>query len=179
MTDVPVKKRGRETVRDMLLSLAVVLAVVIVIFVFTRPTGDDAVKVVDPDPTIRAATAAADYDLVAPRGLVADWRTTSATFDTDGETGGETETELRLGYVTPADDFALYVQSDRSYDEVLEQELRDPEQTGEETIAGESWERYRTRGDELALVHRHPDSTLVVTGNASLAELRELAESIR
>ena len=178
MTEVPVKKRGRETVRDMLLSLAVVLAVVVVIYVFTRPTGDEAVKVVDPASTISSAEAAADYDLVAPRDLADGWRTTSATFDTEGEVEGATETELRLGYVTPSDEFALYVQSDAAYDDVLKEELRNPEQTGTETIAGEEWERYLTRGDEIALVHRHPDSTLVVTGNAPLEELTELAASL-
>lgn len=179
MTEVPVKKHGRETVRDMLLSLAVVMAVVIVIYVFTRPTGDDAVKVVDPGPTVTSAETAADYDLVAPKDLADSWRTTSATFDTEGEVEGATETELRLGYVTPSDEFALYVQSDAAYEDVLKEELRNPEQTGTERIAGEEWARYRTRGDETALVHRHPESTLVVTGNASLEELTALAASLR
>ena len=178
MTEVPVKKRGSETIRDMVLSLAAVLAVVLVIFVFSRPSEDDAVKVVDPRSTITSAEAAADYDLVAPRDLPKGWRATSATFDTEGEVEGATETELRLGYVTPSDDFALYVQSDAAFDDVLEEELRGPEELGTETIAGEEWVRYRTRGDEIALVHRHPDSTLVVTGSAPLAELTDLAASV-
>ena len=67
-----------QTVRDMVLSLAVVIGVVAVIMLITLRPQPDPVRVVDPTPALLSARAEAGYPVVYPEGLDAAWRPTSA-----------------------------------------------------------------------------------------------------
>ena len=61
--------RMRQTVGDMVRSMAVVLAVVVVIVVLAWRPWPEAVKVVDTGPVVAQAVAGAEFPVLAPQGL--------------------------------------------------------------------------------------------------------------
>jgi hypothetical protein len=173
------KRRGTEGAGDMVRSMVVVFAVVLVVgvyFLFARPHPDP-VHVVDGGPALRAAQSSATYHVFAPVGLGPGWRLTSArdTTDKDHVVG------LHLGYVTPRGDFA-------------EVEEMGPEGAGTATtvklgdhvqplrpvtIAGTRWEHDRVDGETVLVRSTDDGATVIVRGDAALGELVTLATALR
>lgn len=95
----PKKKRGRESVRDMLLSMAVCVAVVVPIWFLGQPDPRDskAIRAVDPTSDVRS------FQQVAPGVPVpstpAGWTPTSSTLE---------GASLRIGYVTDGQGYVEY-----------------------------------------------------------------------
>lgn len=168
------KKRGRETVTDMLRSLGVVLVLVVAMWFLAQPPDSDeqAVRVVDPAPDVAAFTTDAPTAPV-PAGLPESWRPTSSTVTVDG---------LRIGYVTPDGEYAEYAASTAPAQQFV------PDATGARAtrlapreIAGQDWEQYRDRDGSLSLV-RSAGPVVVVVGTqrstSTLAELEILVASL-
>lgn len=170
------RKRGYETMKDMLWSLGPIVVLIVAWVAFCGPQDDD-VTVVDPASPIASAARGVDYDLLAPEPSD-EWRTISAVVLKDGGT----TTGLSLGYLTPTDAQARYVIASGSREEVLAEALGqskpvdDPDGDATE-IAGLSWVPVSTTSGR-ALVAEGDGFVVVVTGKASYAELRELAGSV-
>ena len=168
------KKRGRETAGDMLRSLGVVLVLVVLMWFFAQPPDSDEqrVRVIDPSADVAAFTADVPNAPV-PAGLPQSWRPTSSTVTPDA---------LRIGYVTPDDEYAEYSASTAPAAEfAAEATGRRASRLEARTIAGQTWEQYRDRDGSLSLVRSYGPVTVVVgTSRASstLAELEVLAESL-
>ncbi|WP_280695182.1 DUF4245 domain-containing protein [Kitasatospora sp. GP82] len=166
--------RGRQTVRDMILSMAGVGVVVAVGYAFLPHDAGDGVHVVDYRSSLASAKRAAPYPLLGPEGLSDKWRATSVEYrkDTKGNA------VWHLGFVTPSGQYAAVEQSNGGRDEVIASAVLDGKPDGSATVAGQEWERYqgsRYRG----LTVQTGSATTVVTGSASYQELSQLAQSLK
>jgi hypothetical protein len=165
------KKRGRETAADMVRSLGLVLLVIVPVWFFAKaPPQDEAViRVVDPSGAISAFSADVP-EAPVPDGLPEAWRATSATYS--GAEGA-----LRVGWVTPSEEYAEYAASTGSREEFLESLV------GEKAESGRAGHRRRRRLAELRRAGRarartsrpYGDATVVVGTKRATASDDELA----
>lgn len=163
--------RLRQTVRDMILSLAVVLATIAVILLITwRPTPDP-VRVIDPTPALSLARAQADYPVLYPADLDAAWRPTSARWEITPSS--EPDPAWHVGFVTPEDAYAQLGQS------ATEDPSYVADQVGVAEPAGdwEGWLRFDS-AEQRALVRVDRGVTVVVSGTAPWPTLQVLAERL-
>ena len=168
------KPRALSTVRDMVISLSVVLAIVGFVVLFIPRPNTDAVRVVDYSTVLGQARSDAPYQILAPEGLSERWRATSARYEPDP--GGTT---WHLGFVTPQDAYAGLEQSDGRRTAFVDEMTNQGAPEGTTQIDGVTWER-RLRPSRLqrSLVLVQDDVTTIVTGTASWDELQELASSL-
>ena len=175
------RRRGPQTVGDMVRSLGLVVGAVAVVLLLTlRPHGQE-VRVVDYRAALAAARPSAPFALVAPVGLADGWRATSAYYDPAGagRTGVST---WHVGFVTPQEQYAGFEQTNRGAADVLRQVLQQPGDEGRTaTVAGRTWERWSDdRSSHRALVVGTGSSVmLVVDGSAGWPELERLAAALR
>ncbi|MEV4617971.1 DUF4245 domain-containing protein [Asanoa sp. NPDC049573] len=169
-------QRAERRPRDMVISLAVLLVPILLAFGIYRVffDGHDPIRV-DPAVAIDDARHAGAFPVLAPTGLDHDWTIVSATFQTVD--GGKV---LRFGLVSPDGEGAQVVQTDVSSTDIIPAELtRDARVQGTTEIAGSSWQTYSTRPGEHAFVKVDTDSTVIVVGGASEADLTDLAASLK
>ena len=173
-------KRGRETARDMLWSMAVVGIFVGFLVVVTYRDKPEAIQVVDPAPALEAAQALAPFEVVSPVGLPATWRPTSARYDSATASTVPNAAVWHVGYVTPTGAYASLDQAEGDPRLLVRTLVDGARPTGEGTGALAGWQRWDNAGsDRSAYVVETADSTLVVYGSASEAELGVLAASLR
>ena len=175
----PARKRGRETAIDMVRTLAVIaVPVLLLVLVVARQPSPDPVRLVDWAPVSLTAAEQAAYPVVAPAGLPAEWRATSARFEPVPRQRGATL--WHLGLLTPADDYAGLEQSDADPTGVVEDFTFEGTPAGTVDLGGATWSRY-TAGTNgyRSLVRTWGTSTVVVNGSAEWAELDQLAGSLR
>jgi hypothetical protein len=170
------KSRAFQSVRDMVLSLGVVFAVVAVILLITlRDEPDDPVREVDTNLVRQAALLNAPYEVVVPSGLPDEWRPTSARVSRPGDD----PFRWHIGFVTPSQEYAATGQSNRSLADYLDEERAGGRESGTTTIDGESWTRYeRSDGERVTLARQEDGVITIVTGTGAESELVELAESL-
>ncbi len=176
-------RRGRETVRDMVWSLAVVGILVAFILAVTYRDKPDAVQVVDPAPAAEAAKAQAPFVPAVPTGLPTAWRATSARYEPASRSTVPNASVWHVGYVTPSTEFAGIDQADGEAAVLIKTVLpggaraEDSDQQAEGIFAG--WQRWVVDGENrTAYVLTLDDSTVIVHGTASDAELAVLAQSL-
>ncbi|TWJ31280.1 uncharacterized protein DUF4245 [Micromonospora sagamiensis] len=160
----------------MAISLLVLLVPIALLLAFYRGfLGGEEPTVVDPAPAVEQARSANVFPVAEPAGLGSGWRTTTARFQQTDQGAS-----LRLGYLTPEGRGVQLVQSNVPVERLLPQELTDRSQPqGALDLDGRSWQRYTARGNERALVLLEPARTVIVVGDATENELRELADSVR
>jgi hypothetical protein len=169
-------KRMRQTVGDMVRSMAVVLAVVAAIWLLAWRPDPEPVKVVDTSQVVTLATMQAEFPVQAPAGLPTAWRATSARWEPTAESA--TVPVLHLGYVTPTDAYGQVTQSTARSDRYLGEQTAQGEPAGSVDIDGTTWQTYET-GDRRSLVRDDGTVLTVVSGSAEWPELTALAASLR
>ncbi len=170
----PAGVRGRKSLRDMVLSLGVVLAVVGIVVAFEH-RGGPGIRVIDPAQTYAGARNVAAYPVLLPH-LPAGWRATSATNEES-----EGRLTMRVGWVTPTGQYAQLVESDRPAVEVFDRWLSPGlRPAGSVDVGGVPWQRLPApqKGD-LAIARTGGKVTYLVSGSAGLPELQTLAGSLR
>src|SRR5436305_10731322 len=146
---------------DMLLSLAVLLVPVVILFVvYETAFAGSAPIAVDPSDTWSAARHAGTFPVAQPQGLPARWAVTSAAY------GSGT---LRVGYVTPARTGLQLVETAAPVDQFLPAELGADARPGNlRTIGGRQWRAYPSvRAGDRALVLVDDGRLVVVVGSAN------------
>ncbi len=165
--------RTKRGVRDLILSLAVVgIFVAFLVAVAWRPSPEP-VRTVDPTLQLEAARAQADYPVLAPVGLSADWKPTSARFEAT-----QTGSSWFLGYVTPDDQYIAITQTDGDPASFVAEQTLDGTADGERTIDGQLWRQY-VSGEQRSLVTTRGGATVVVTGTVGYDQLQEFAGRLR
>ncbi|MGF1431548.1 DUF4245 domain-containing protein [Kitasatospora sp. LaBMicrA B282] len=168
-------KRGRQTVRDMILSMIAVMGVAMVAYLTIPHSNEgDPVRVVDYSAALASAKRAAPYPVLAPEGLSAQWRATSVSYqvDPDGHAG------WHLGFVTPAGKYASVEQSNEPKADLLKTVVAGYAPDGSATIAGQDWSRYQ--GDTYrGLTVATGQATTLIAGSASYQELDQLAQALK
>ncbi len=175
MREERASKRMRQTVRDMLISMLVVSGVVVLLVLPWNRGSSDPVRVVDPAPVVAGARAAEPWPVLAPQGLSADWRCTSARIST----ASDGQDVVRLGYVTPAATSAGLVQSATKEVAFVRDESVGGDAVGTVDVAGRTWQELESPdGTRRSLVRQVDGATYVVTGSASWADLQTFTASL-
>ena len=165
--------RMGQTVSDMVLSLAIVLGVIGAIMLVTwRPTPDP-VREIDPIPLLAFANSQADFPVLVPQ--IAGLRATSARWEPTKYS--QNDPVWHVGYVTAEEEYLEITQSAASNEEYLINEIAGITAEGEKLIAGQDWLVFGG-SDSRALVHVTPDSTTVLRGTVSAAELEAAVSSL-
>lgn len=169
-----------KTVRDMVLSMGVIGAVVAVIVVINWQPSPEPVKALDSAPVAEAVAAAVDYDVLHPQ-LAEGWRATSARFEPTAETGDEPV--WFNGWVTPEGEYAAVVQSTATNSGFVEEQTVGGLPITDRAVlpAGtEAWQAYVTRdGNQRSLVRQTDGVTTIVTGTVEWPALVEFEDSLR
>ncbi|WP_245833746.1 DUF4245 domain-containing protein [Streptomyces aidingensis] len=170
-----------KTVRDMVLSMAVILAGALAIYLaqpFENP-GGQAVPTVDFRVEANTAARAAPYALLVPEPLPEGWRATSARYDGDGEHGAT----WRLNLMDEDEQYAALAQTDGPagpFVAWLTEEARATDET--RTAGGREWtvhtgDKYHALVSEAA--PGSPDAPVtVLTGTVSPDRLAGLAAAL-
>lgn len=183
VTDAEVRPTGRSTSRlrqtlwDMVRSMALVLVVVFFIWLLAWRPDPQAVTVVDPGPVVVAAARAGDFPISGPAGLPEGWRPTSARWEPTDASGEQKV--LHIGFVTPADEYAQVSTSTLDGAAYLGEQTTNGRPLGTTlTVAGEAWDQWQ--GDKRrSLVRIRDGVTTIVSGTATWDELAILAGSLR
>lgn len=158
--------------RDMALSLAVIIVPIALILGGWRWLSSGTDPGIDPAPTYQEA---ADSGLNVLRPAALDgWRATTAAIVRDG--GAVT---LRVGYVGPDDSGVQLIESTTETSKLVGSELGEsPRLEGNVESQGRVWESYVTKDGNAALVWTQDGRTVIVIGDAQLADLMSLAASL-
>lgn len=166
--------RGNKTVGDITRSLVPLLVLVVLAVWVLWPRVGSKVHQVDPSGDLRDAGRIGLFTVLAPTGLPSGWRPTSSRLDRPRPG----ELTIEIGYLTPGEKYARYVQSNVDTAALLGGQIPGAARDGSVRVGGRSWDRYRAARGELAYVLAGA-TTLLVTGSASAAELDVLASSLR
>ena len=122
----------------------------------------------------------APYPAVAPAGLPASWQPVSSGLAVGGGNGPGTVT-WQLGFMTADGALAAVAESNASAAAFVRRMTNDGAALAPADLDGQAWRRSAVpdRGQRSMYLTSAAGFTLVVTGNATWAQLRELAASLR
>jgi hypothetical protein len=122
----------------------------------------------------------APYPAVAPAGLPGSWQPVSSGLAIGGANGAGTVT-WQLGYMTPDGALASLEETNAKAAGFVRRMTNDGTPLAPAELAGQTWNVSATpaRGQRSMYYTSPAGYTLVVTGNATWAQLRELAVSLR
>ncbi|MFD4530311.1 DUF4245 domain-containing protein [Streptomyces sp. NPDC058470] len=166
--------KGKQSVRDMILSLALIGLVAGVIYVFIpHDDSEPELKRVDYRVELLTARRAAAYPVAAPEGLPTAWKATSVRYD-----GSEFDA-WHLGFQDPDGQYVAVEQSTEKSAAFIAAASQGAEETqATQRIGDQTWQRYEGAKYD-ALVLRAKDSTTVVTGTASFGQLTKMAQALK
>lgn len=171
------KRRANQTTRNLIGSLAASLGIVLfLVLVVVRP--DPVPLAIDYAATAAEAEASLGTTVISPV-VPPTWSANRAEFAGSGGVD-----EWNIGFITADRTFLGLLQGFTDEQGWLRDALRDPGEGERVTIAGVEWQRYDRRGvdgvglREIALVTSTPDSTVVLYGTASDADLELLATAV-
>jgi hypothetical protein len=129
---------------------------------------------------LAAMTRTAPYRVVAPAGLPASWSPVDSGVAVGGANGTGTVT-WRLGYVTPSGTFAALEETNAPAAAFIRRMTNSGTPQAPVTAGGRTWAASAVpeRDQRSLAATSSAGVTLVVTGNASWAQLRTLAASLR
>ncbi|AEW96273.1 MULTISPECIES: DUF4245 domain-containing protein [Streptomycetaceae] len=166
--------RGKQTVRDMVLSLAAIGVVVAAIYLFVPHSGEDPVKTVSYNVELGQARRAAPYPVAAPDGLGGKWRPTSVHYDA----ADPRATTWHLGFIDPENEYVAVEQSNGDPDKFIAATTVQSGKDGSQQVSGVTWDRY-DGGRYRALVRHGHGVTTLVTGTAPYGQLARMAAALR
>lgn len=171
-------RRGFETARDMVWSMAAVFLAVIVVLVLAWPPSPDPIRPVEWRPVISAVADSAEWPVMAPETQWPGWNATSARVEPI--VGGFRV--VHVGWVTDDEEYLSVRQVDLAgeaatewlRDEVGGSAPTDPTWTD---AAGRIWSTYAT-DDGSALVAEIDATTVVIAGTASQQQMQRMAAAL-
>ncbi|MFE9402689.1 DUF4245 domain-containing protein [Streptomyces sp. NPDC006530] len=169
-------RSSKQTVRNMLQSLAVIGIAAAVIYVFIPHDESDAPPLKPVNYTVELSTVrrAAPYPVAAPVGLPDQhkWRATSVSYD------GAKNNAWHLGFLDPQNQYVAIEQSTAPFEKYVAEVSKNATKTDKsQKIAGATW-TYWDGPKYDALVRQDQGSTTVVTGTAPYEQLVTMAGSL-
>ncbi|MFE7842901.1 DUF4245 domain-containing protein [Streptomyces sp. NPDC057474] len=166
--------KGKQTVRDMVLSLGLIVLAAWVIYLFIpHDETEQELKRVDYRVELLTARRAASYPVAAPEGLPGTWKATSVRFR------GDESDRWHLGFHDPDGRYVTVEQSAEKPSRFIADATQDAKKTETtQKIGDETWTRYEGERYD-ALVLESTGSTTVVAGSASFARLTKMAEALK
>ena len=172
----------KKSLADMARSLGLMAVIVAaLLFIGARylimPGSADRFPAADYSSVVHDFPAAAGAKVLAPVGLPSSWRANAARLTHPLPT----ETQLHIGWATPGSRFAGLDEANGDPSALLSAVLGAPGLTarGTTTIGGAAWQQRVSDQGEQAFTRQVGRVTVVVTGNATDAQLRTLAASLR
>lgn len=163
----------KQTVGDMIRSMAVVLAVVGALLLVTWRPDPDPVRVVDIDPLVIVASAQADYPVLVP--TLVGLRPTSVRWEPTDESGDIAV--WHVGYVTEGDQYLEITQSIASDPLFLQKETGNGEIIAVVDIDGQQWQYFTAESGD-SLVGVVDGVTTIIQGTGTELELTEAVQSL-
>lgn len=176
----------RKTVGDILRSLAVVFAVIVVLFVLTWRPQPDPVRELDPFPIASLAVREAGFRVLIPR--VGDgWRSTSARLEPTAQSADKSV--WFNGWVSPDGEFFAIVQSQASHEAFLDEQTNSgvpvdlnadeswPWSDG--VVSKKNWVAHESPdGKTRSLVKIKKDHATILTTTAQWSQLEAFADRL-
>lgn len=182
------KTRKPKTMRDMMLSLGVVMVPMLVItWLFTNNLSDYPVQAIDPAPAVAKARAEAPFPVYAPVNLPTGeggWVVTQASWVPKGASsrtgdGASMTNEWLWGGLDQSKTYYAVNQSDDDPTRVLRRLSRDGGPDGTSTLDGRQWERWVSADGRTRVIALREDGyILAVTADAPYAGLEAMATSL-
>ncbi|MEV8534522.1 DUF4245 domain-containing protein [Streptomyces sp. NPDC051211] len=165
--------KGKQTIWDMVRSLALIGIVVAGIYIFLpHDEKADPTRVVDYRVETLTARRAAPYPLAAPTGLPQEWRATSVTYERKNANA------WHLGFLDPDNQYVALEQSSDTSAKYLARVTQQATATGQTQQVGDlAWERWDGPKYD-ALVRAEQGHVTVVTGTASFEQLAKMAAAL-
>ena len=165
--------------RSGLTALGCLLAAAVVVVAIPVPPAAQPVTVSDRGDLDRLARLA-PYPAVAPHGLPASWQPVSSGLTVGGANGAGTVT-WALGYMTPDGLLASLEETNAPPAAFVRRMTNSGTPLPPSSVNGQAWNLSATpaRGQRSMYRTSPAGFTLVVTGNATWPELRQLAASLR
>jgi hypothetical protein len=159
--------------------VGVVVAATFWMVAWQRPEVQGPIRpAVDVEQVFTDVRVAEPFPVLEPIGL--DWTATSAWFETDGSSAGVDGGVLHVGYLTPDGSYAEVRQTDGDTLEAIDEWVDGAVPVDKLTVGGLEWQVVEADASgKQGLVTTVDGTTVVVTGKADLAELQELAGSLR
>jgi hypothetical protein len=188
-TRVAKPKRGSETAMDMIRSLGLIAVIVAVTLIFVpglvHPSKKDKLQALDYSNYLEGFQSLTKLTPLAPAPVPTGWHANSATL-----TGPRQAEHLRIGFVTPDEQYVGLVQSIGTPAVVIRTLLGKSAVTpsGHVTIAGVPWEERTSSAHEVALTHVFAPQTgaastgvitVIVTGSATMQQLQAFAATLK
>ncbi|MFJ6936841.1 DUF4245 domain-containing protein [Streptomyces sp. NPDC101132] len=165
--------KGKQTIWDMVRSLAVIGAVVALIYVFVPHDEDaDPTRVVDYRVELITARRAAPYPVAAPQGLSADWRATSVTYER------RNANSWHLGFLDPDGQYVAVEQSTEEPRKYVPRVTQRAEKTDATRSLGNATWQVWEGAKYNALVREEQGHTTVVTGTAPVDRLAAMVQAL-
>lgn len=171
----------RAGVRDMLLSLAVLLVPIVAIVWFFQTAPDEPqVDAVDWQPVVARARAKAPFTVVAPKQVPADWKATKAVWAAKGDTlaNGKVspESQLSLGFINGETIHIAYLQTTGAPRPTIADVTRQGVETGRRTLAGQEWTEWLSPDERTKALSRvtSDGTVIVISGDTDLEALAQV-----
>jgi hypothetical protein len=168
-----------RVLRGGLAALGCLLAAAVVVVAIPAPHAAEPVPV-SYRADLAKLTRLAPYPAVAPHGLPASWQPVGSGLAVGGANGGGTVT-WRLDYATPDGLLASLEETNASAAAFVRRMTNSGSALTPSWVSGRTWKLSVTpaRGQRSMYLTSPAGFTVVVTGNAGWAELRQLAASLR
>ncbi len=165
--------------RGGLSALGCLLAATVVVVAIPAPHAAEPVSIAYRGDEAKLARLA-PYPAVAPVGLPASWLPVSSGLAVGGANGAGTVT-WQLGYMTPDGALASLEETNAHAAAFVRRMTNNGTRLAPDRLDGQTWSLTATpaRGQRSMYVTSPAGFTVVVTGNATWAELREFAASLR
>jgi hypothetical protein len=177
---LPQPRRGRgggsRTVADMIRSLLVVGAIVVVIVLIVPRPSSVSQPPVDVVGTAQGAASDAHFTLAVPQGLPVDWKPTAASLLTSVD---DVQT-WHVGYQTSSGQYAAVEQAKDVTTNWVRNNSGGGTAVGQQVVGTTTWTQLLHKNRlQRSLLLNDGALTYLVTGTASWSELAQLAESLR
>jgi hypothetical protein len=172
------KPRGRETVWDMVLSMAAVGATVVVIMLIAWRPQQEVSQSVDYPAAVSSALISQTWPISVPSEIPSGYRATSARFEpeTYGDSG---DVRWFVGFQTESGEYVSLWQSDGPTKKVVAAATNSAPCDSSEVISGTTWQKCEiAKPLTRALVKTQGDVTTVVSGTVQWEELSRFAQSL-
>ncbi|MDN3480774.1 DUF4245 domain-containing protein [Arthrobacter sp. APC 3897] len=176
VTPVLTKKQAQKanaTVIGMLIATGVTLLLVLVP-VLLNPAPKMQIRSVDVKATALQAAGDAGYAPLAPN-LPDGWSANYARWEASGSAGVPV---WEVGYLTPGMEFIRLSETSAGNPTWIAQTSGDAKVAGERTAGGQTWELRDSADGKASMVLELNGLTVVLTGEADLAEFDVLAEAV-
>ena len=170
---------ANRVLRGSLAALGCLLAAAVVVVAIPAPHAAEPVAVSYRSDLARLSRLA-PYPAVAPRGLSASWQPVGSGLAVDGANGAGTVT-WHLDFSTPDGQLASLEETNASAAAFVRRMTNNGTALAPSSVNGQAWNLSATpaRGQRSMYLTSPAGFTVVVTGNAEWAELRQLAASLR